>query len=176
MRLSLAKLRIPVLIAAVGLTGCAAGQPRVISETIGPAQAPAVNRTDRGSLLVYSDWDKYDTLDADHQKHTAYRISPEQGGQTILVRNRKGSFGESPEAVELAPGKYVIEAQANQLGTVRVPVRVRTGETTVVYLDGVTAPPAVERTQTEKWVRHPSGGILGWRDSESTGHVAVQTK
>jgi hypothetical protein len=116
-----------------------------------------------GSLIVYSAWDRFDTLDAEHLKHTSYTVSSEQGTQVIHVRNRQGSFEGDPQAVSLAPGRYWIEARATNVGPLKLLVVIRQGETTVVYLDGTTGPTAAAAPGTN-WVRQPSGLIVGWSD------------
>ena len=116
-----------------------------------------------GSLIVYSAWDRFDTLDAEHLKHTAYTVRSEQGTPVLHVRNRRGSFESDPQLVSLAPGRYRIEARATNVGPIKLPVVIRKGETTVVYLDGTTGPAAAAAPGTN-WIRQPNGSIVGRRD------------
>jgi hypothetical protein len=105
-------------------------------------------------------------MDTDHQKHTAYTLRSELGGPVTRVRNQRGSFGEDPDVLALAPGHYWVEARATNAGAVRVPVVICRGETTAVYLDGSTAP-ASSSADSAAWVRQADGRIVGWRAEAS---------
>lgn len=138
----------------------------MLSEPVGPAGVVPRPSSNVGQLVVYSGWDDFNTLDADHPRHTPYVLRPDSGGETIRVRNQSGSFGQEPQVVSLAPGRYRVEAKATNLGPMQVPVVVRERKTTVVYLDGVTGPPTASQGSSSIWVREPNGHIVGWRDSE----------
>jgi len=58
-----------------------------------------------------------------------------------------------------------VEARATNLGPVQIPVIIREGQTTVVYLDGVNGPLASWQVSETSWVRQPNGFIVGWRDN-----------
>jgi hypothetical protein len=156
-----------LLAVAAAVSGCVAGKPLVLTQSVGPRAVVEAREASRGELVVYSAWDRFDTLDSEHRKHTAYTVRGE-GGDVLHIQNRRGSFGEDPETVALAPGKYWVEARATNVGPVRVPVMIREGGETVVYLDGVTAPPAPWRAQETNWIRQPNGLIVGWADTAST--------
>jgi hypothetical protein len=146
------------------LTGCVRTQRLVIGEPVGPASALAQTERTTGQLIVYSAWDGLDTLDAEHQKHSPYVVREQQGTIAARVRNRQGSFGEEPEVVSLPPGRYFVEARSTNTGPVQVPVIIDRRRTTVVYLDGVAAPPAALADEETNWIRQPNGLIVGWRD------------
>jgi hypothetical protein len=152
----------------VPLTGCAASTPLVFTQAVGPARIVAVKKAPSGELLVYSGWERFDTLDTDHQKHTPYTLRSAEQSKPIHVINSRGSFGEEPEAVALPPGRYIVEAVATNLGRVHVPVVIREGERTVVYLDGESGPSASGKEREANWVRRPDGSIVGWADTTGT--------
>ncbi len=146
------------------LSGCAGTEQVVIKDPLGPIgrAEPAAGKT--GSLIVYSSWDRFDTLDSEHRKHTPYVIRSEQGDRIIRVRNRSGSFEEDPEVVRLAPGRYWIEARATNLGPIKFAAVIREGEMTVAYLDATTRPGGTWPNGTN-WIRQPNGLVIGWKDS-----------
>jgi hypothetical protein len=155
---------------AIWGSGCAAPQPWVGQERIGPIGAPTATAASSGSLIVYSAWDRFDTLDAEHQRHTPYQVLSEQGALVARVRNQAGSFGQDPSAVSLSPGRYWVEARATNAGQVRVPILIREGLNTVVYLDGVAGPTLSPAPLAQvDWVRQPNGRIVGWKASSALG-------
>jgi hypothetical protein len=158
-------LAVSVLLAAVLVGGCAGREPLVIREPVGPAQPVALSTGSSGSLVVYSGWDRLDTLDSEHPKHTPYSVHSETDGVVAQVSNHSGSFGQDPSVVSLAPGRYWVHTRGTNVGLVRVPVTVRAGQRTVVYLDGSTAPVESWRGETN-WLRQPNGLIVGWRDQD----------
>jgi hypothetical protein len=126
-------------------------------------------------LVVYSGWDRLDTLDSYHPKHTPYVVLDANGKTLLQVQNRTGSFGQQPAQVELAPGKYTLEAEGTNLGLIRLPVVVRRGRTTRVYLDGTDAPLNLGAADAD-WVQAPNGMALGWKDAEAqdTGKTGAE--
>jgi hypothetical protein len=114
-----------------------------------------VHTPESGKLVVYSGWDRLDTLDPEHHKHTPYLIlsgSTDVRQISAQVRNQSGSFGEDPEVVELPTGQYWVEARATNVGRVRVPVSIVRGQTAVLYLDSTTSP-AGQAVQESQWIR-----------------------
>src|SRR4051812_42183295 len=99
MKRTSALLRATLIFGMVPLTGCAASNPLVIIQAVGPARIVAVKKAPSGELLVYSGWERFDTLDADHPKHTPYTLRSAEQSKPIHVINRRGSFGEEPVAV-----------------------------------------------------------------------------
>jgi hypothetical protein len=121
------------------LTGCAEPKPTVAYGPVGPAFRSSPG-SGPGKLIVYSAWDRFDTLDAEHRRHTPYTVSssPTDSGASSLVkvRNQQGSFGEDPDVVTLPAGQYWVQARVTNVGRVQVPVIIQAGQTTIVYLDG----------------------------------------
>ena|ERR1039458_3827673 len=68
---------------------------------------------------------------------------------------------EPPTRVSLPPGLYTIKAEGGQYGWVNVPVVIKSGHTTPVYLDGDrhSIDPLASQNNV---VRLPNGEIIGW--------------
>lgn len=151
---------------ALCLAGCSAGHVLLLPQAVGPRPHGAQSALTNGTLVVYSGWDRWDTLDSYHPKHTPYAVLGVNGKTLLDVENRTGSFGQQPAQVELAPGKYIVEAEGTNLGLIQLPVVVRQGRTTRVYLDGTDGPLKLGATDAD-WVQAPNGMALGWKDTEA---------
>jgi hypothetical protein len=162
---SLGKLNV-VAVGAALFTGCAGPQKLVISDPVGPFPDGVKATGTDGSLIVYSGWDGLDTLDTEHPKHTDYILRSEDGKKLKRIRNRCGSFEGDPEIVGLSPGRYWIEAEATNVGPIKVPAVIRPHETTTVYLDGTTEPGGPWPDGTN-WVWEPNGLVVGWKAQAS---------
>jgi hypothetical protein len=154
---------------AFSLAGCVRNRMFVVAEPVGPSLRTGRNVLGQGSLIVYSAWDGFDTMDADHEKHTPYVICSDKGSVVKRVRNRCGSFDQEPMVVRLPVGTYRLEARASNLGLVLVPVHIEENQTTFVYLDGTTKPGGVESSESDL-VKLPNGQIIGWR-SRTTASI-----
>ena len=150
---------------AIIASGCSSPKPLVLHDSVGPARTAAPAAGGAGSLVVYSAWDRFDTLDAEHPKHTPYTVRSERDGTVAHVHNQTGTFGQDPISVSLPAGHYSLQARATNVGPVRIPVVIRSGQTTVVYLDGSTAPAEAWRAEAD-WLRQPNGLIVGWKDQD----------
>jgi len=172
------------LIAAAGalvwLTGCASSPPVVVLTPVGPAPAGRAMTSHQGYLQVYSarfkepvesnflEWQPdYDFTAAPFfydLAHSDYVIRKEDGSLLKNVRNARNLADPDPVLVTLPPGRYKIEAEAEEAGgrTVKVelPVLVEHGKTTVVHLSGNWRPRA-HFTDADV-VRLPDGQIAGW--------------
>ena len=147
-------------------TGCAGPRFRSTSTTGNSGEEV---RTPGGNLIVYSAWDRFDTLDPEHQRHTPYVIlsGPSDSANVVArVRNQSGPFGQEPELVDLPPGQYWVEARATNVGRVRVPVVIDSGRTARVFLDATTSP-SEQAMQASNWVRQNPGPAFGWQRIEA---------
>ncbi len=149
----------PLLVALALVAGCTPPSRWIAPDAVGPAPVVASND---GDLLVYSADDAIDTADADHPHHRAYVIRAPDGSVLRAVRNQCGPFGQDPEDVTLAPGRYAIDTSATNLGPVRVPVVIESGHVTVVHLDGDAESDPVPGASA---VRLPDGRSIGARAS-----------
>jgi hypothetical protein len=146
-------------ILSVLLAGCASA-PTLVHDAAGPNLA---GRQDRNGLLtVYSAtaW----MSDADGPtllSHTDYKIEEADG--TLFQTVRNGDEAE-PARVLLPEGRYVVEAQSDTSGSVRVPVVIKAGLITTLHLerekDWKEAP--VENGRVNL-VRLPNGQPIGIR-------------
>ena len=120
----------------LGVTGCAGPRQAIIDRPAEPDPARVQTKSGEGNLVVLSAWDRFDTLDADHKKHTAYQILSEHGELLRKVRNRAGAFGSDPVSVSLPVGEYKVKALAANAGEVTLRVIIKENRTTTVALDG----------------------------------------
>jgi hypothetical protein len=152
----------PLLLASIAgawlcLTGCASQSRVVLLPPVGPAPAPT-GRTESGSdgrLQVFSgreravedvnmeEWRWNDDFGKNAflyaPAHSDYSIYNSEGNLVERVRNARNEEDPQPAVVTLPPGHYEVKAEAeNDRGTynVRVPVVIRSGQTTTVRLAG----------------------------------------
>jgi hypothetical protein len=67
--------------------------------------------------------------------HTGYRIYDSAGTAVKWVENHNTSIDEDPQRVELEPGKYIIWAQSDKNGYVKMSVIIKPGRSTLVDLE-----------------------------------------
>ena len=125
---------------AVACGGCAGGQQVTMLHSVGPAPSVAkVRIRTMGSLIVYTAVEippiPSDTL---FYPHTSYAIYDNHGAFLRGVRNHIGAWDEQPERVSLPSGKYMISAESELDGDVKVPVIIRAAKTTVVNLQRIS--------------------------------------
>lgn len=141
------------------LSACATC-PRVAP--VGPAPVSAgYTAPGRGTLVVYSAWSCFDNyLTSDHSSYTIYS---DDGKRVKWVPNCiEGDFTvEPPTRVSLPAGSYKIKAEGGEYGWVEVPVIIKSGQTTPVYLDGGRHSIDSLATQNNS-VSLPDGQIVGW--------------
>ena len=146
------------------LTDCASGPPLVIHDAVGPDLA--LKQKQSGFLSVFSStaWMR-DSDGPSLLGHTDYEIISTDYSFHEIVRN-----GDTePARVLLPAGNYIVEAESDIVGLVRVPVVIKAGRTTILYLErekdsqGAFA----DRDLTEL-VRLPSGQPIGVRARPET--------
>jgi len=147
---------------AFGLGCWAFGQPVTITQRAGP-QPPGLNPP-VGFLNVYSATTEYQESDNTYRyPHTDYRIYTSDGRFLGWVSNSITRSDELSERVALPRGSYQIVAESETEGTVRVPVVIRTGRTTVLHLErdkDWTPPPLAHDSDL---VHLPNGQPIGLR-------------
>jgi hypothetical protein len=124
-----------LIIAIGGLLLIAAAQPcpaepMPVWPTVGPSEPQQL-----GYLVVYSATEPFNDGDLMYYTHTDYELYSVRGAFIKKIRNSIVRGDETPERVALAPGRYLVEAQSEYQGTVRVPVIIANGRTTVVNLE-----------------------------------------
>ncbi len=106
-------------------------EPMPVLPVAGPAEEPHL-----GYLVVYSATEASDDGDVMYYTHTDYKLYAPGGAFLRNVRNSIIKGDEAPEKIPLRPGRYLVEAQSENQGIVRVPVIIADGKTTVVNLEG----------------------------------------
>ncbi len=144
------------------LSACSSFRPLAPLPPVGPAPvASGYTAPGTGSLMVYSRWsalNNYLTRD-----HTGYKIYAMNGKLVKWVPNCiEGDYMvEPPTRVSLPPGIYKIRTLAGVYGWVTVPVVIKHGLTTSVYLDGENH--SIDSVAGQKSVvKLPDGEIAGW--------------
>jgi hypothetical protein len=97
-----------------------------------------------------------------YHSHTPYLIYTAEGKRVKSVLNRAGSMDQTPMTVPLAPGRYVVYAQADGFGRVAVPVVIVSSRLTLVWLQPPGLPEAKALPEAEV-VRLPNGVAAGRR-------------
>jgi len=166
----------------VWAAGCASAHKVVVQDTVGPCHRVAASDASEGSLLVYSAREKAplsiqaETFfwNADFGKNeflygtalSDYTIYGQDGTVLEQVRNGRDASGSTPAEVQLAPGHYTIEAEAERGGgmtmTVVIPLVVEAGQITAVHLEPTPEIPA-EATDPGRVVMLADGRIIGCR-------------
>lgn len=139
----------------------------MVLDTVGPqVPAPTAPNSTNGTLVVYSAYEvgaEFNSRNEFGASHSDYTISNTDGKLIQKVHNDTGTMLQNPVAVQLAPGKYQVSAQANGYGYVTVPVVIEPQQTTVLHLEGGHTwenESAFNQTNT---VRLPDGQVVGWK-------------
>ena len=123
---------VAVVTGLVWLTGCASSPPVMVLTPVGPAPACQEMTSGQSYLQVYSaryrepaaenfmewQWD-YDFTAAPFVydlAHSDYVIRTEDGNILKHVRNARNPADPNPALVTLPPGRYTIEAEAEEAG------------------------------------------------------------
>lgn len=118
--------------------------------------AAEVDRT--GYLLVFSKTEELPVGESLYSNpHTDYVIYNSAGKRFRSVRNG-GPNDEQPEKIALPTGKYIVQAQSDYVGTVRIPVVIKTGLQTSLYLEKPNRKAALRG----KAIRLSNGDIAGY--------------
>jgi hypothetical protein len=138
-------LRLHIILAlAVISVGCVSG-----GNTVSTGQAGA------GWLKVYTPEAWLNARD-DSFSHvrTPYQILTTTGRCYQNVCNQLPNASEEPETIRLPAGDYVVVGRRTHEGEVRIPVKVRAGETRVLHLDEANTGKEDARTASAgSWAR-----------------------
>jgi hypothetical protein len=150
------------LLLLTSLAGCATTSTPVTLGAVGPGRIPCYIGASPGYLKVYTATEEHNDGDVMYYPHTEYTICDPNGTRVRTVSNHIGIHDEEPVTVTLPSGHYVIIADSETDGRIRVPVTIGEGRTTVVELEGKRArnPSDVDPADA---VKTPSGQIVGWR-------------
>lgn len=162
---------LPVLAAAVLLSGCASNSNKLVLSPVGPEPVhPVTGKANNGSLVVYSALESYPDLNAEnagwnteYQEYSDYQIFRTDGKLFKSVSNNEGQALLHPQQVELPVGEYRIVAKAKGFGRITVPVIVASHRITVLHLEGDGFWPREYGFNETNSVHLPNGQIVGWR-------------
>ena len=117
------------------LTTGAIAEPTLLN-AVGPDTQTLQAADYVGTLVVFSATEaRADGKDAYYYPHTSYEVY--RNGQPFRhVDNGRTLEIETPSRVTLPQGNYTVVAESENDGMVKVPVRIETGRTTVVHLEG----------------------------------------
>jgi len=129
--------------------GCASHAAKVALSPMGPDRPASVPVVDHaGTLVVYSAFDDnpdFNRRDFYQRAYTDYVIRTDTGHLLRRVQNDSGTIVLEPAAVNLPAGRYLVQADANGLGEVTVPVVIAPKQLTSVHLEADAS--AVPQTQ-----------------------------
>ena len=145
--------------------GCATDVKTVLREPVGPGSAARTAGNPNGSLVVYSCWDFDLPIDYDYVARAPYDVCSPDGKLLQHVFNDVGGFDRYPVIVSLPTGEYTVSSFVPGLGQTTVPVQIKPGQTTTLYLDG-SANRLKKRVPREGLVRLPDGNVAGWRANQ----------
>jgi hypothetical protein len=130
---------------------------------VGPETSRCVETTPTGYLKVYSATEDHNDGDTHFFPHTSYTVYSEDGKTVVKkVANAISIHDEDPSLVQLPAGKYIILAEAEHRGTVRIAAIIKPGQLTRVELEygwKHRVPPG----NVPDLVRLPNGQVVGWR-------------
>jgi len=148
------------------LAGCAVTSRPYISEPVGPAFADSSRLPSMGYLQVYSETITHNDGNIFYYPHTSYTVHSREGRKVKAVQNHVGLEDESPTVVPLPPGAYNVIAQSAAFGRVTVPVVIKSGALTPVFLERDSMPDRLRKVADGSeggFVKGPDGKIVGWR-------------
>lgn len=142
------------------LPSCASSP--IVLAPVGPGPAfNGSNTPGKGNLVVYSQTQEYgEDMAVPFYSHTGYWIY-KNGKRFKRVWNHQNDEDEDPSIVTLAPGKYVVRAEAELYGPVTVPVVIEADRTTRVVLQPGWKPP--EFANRSDLVKFHRGYAVGWK-------------
>ncbi|MBI3877513.1 MAG: hypothetical protein HY300_16405 [Verrucomicrobia bacterium] len=143
------------------LAGCAT-PTRVALEAVGPPSSAVRPDEGTGRLVVHTPREQVTSGEVSYERYTSYNIRKPDGKPFQHVMNFTGPRDERPETVQLPAGQYSVEARAEGVGPVAVPVLIQALKTTEVHLERGWKPDMTGKNNSDL-VRLPSGQIVGWR-------------
>jgi hypothetical protein len=146
------------------LCGCAADRHRLVLDAIGPESGGhmGLSTGSKGYLQVFSATERHDDGGILYYPHTPYSIYTLEGKHLRGVVNSAGHTDQQAAAVELPAGAYLVYAQSERFGQVKVPVQIVGNRLTVVHVEG-TGMPFTDNIPESELVRLPDGRVAGRR-------------
>jgi hypothetical protein len=145
------------------VASCAASKDLVVIGPVGPEPVKVDTSAPAGYLKVYTATEDHNDGVLHYSPHTSYIVYAEDGKTVVKkVTNAISIHDEDPSLVQLPAGKYVVLAEAEYPGMVKIAVIIRPGQFTKVDLQSHWKQRA-PFGNTADWVRLPNGQIVGWR-------------
>lgn len=146
---------IPLLILVFlggGVGVCLGGNPSAGPKPLGLTEKGA------GHLQVFSSTERHqDSESLCYYPHTDYAIFDSFGKRLRWVRNG-GPTDEQPSTITLSEGKYTVWARSDCAGMVSIPIVIKPGLLTNLYLEKSNRKPAPKA----KVFRLPGGEVIGY--------------
>ena len=125
-----------MLIGVFALIGCASPHSVTTLNTVSPEPAVSIQKEIvKGSLKVYTATGEYTDGDYIYHPHSGYTIYHNDGTVCKRVLNHAGMDDNNAEVIGLPPGRYIVSADSEMNGLVKVPVVIMGGKLTVVNLE-----------------------------------------
>lgn len=133
--------RLLLFAGALAVVGCAASKPAIDPRGSYPDLGTGnVSPSAKGALLVHTE--TFPSMDGDvlRNLHSGYDAYDPQGQWLFFVPNHRHSSDESPDPVDLAPGRYLIRPEAGGSPRRTFWVTIQEGKTTEVDVAKLPAP------------------------------------
>jgi hypothetical protein len=153
-----------LLFVLVSLSACSSTSTKqpLATQPVGPAPGRQASTLKHGYLVVYSGLARFGTYNESRwDRHSGYNIYSEEGKRIQWVPNYSHNAPEVPDRVDLPVGSYNAHVLSRRGRTLTIPVVIKEGQTTFVFMDGVTQSPALQEHQADA-VKLPDGEIIGW--------------
>ena len=163
-------LRLLTLVCLGWLCASCATHRHLVLDPVGPPSATSpLDFVGTGFLKVYSATETREVGKfINYYPHTPYTIYSTNGQKFRWIENSVAFIDESPALVRLPAGAYTIEAKDDDYGRVVVPIVIKGGDTTIVYLEARKLPSGEALSPTNA-VRLPNGRLVGWRAQLHSG-------
>jgi hypothetical protein len=153
---------------------CATPHGSAVFGPVGPRLSPRDELVSTGYLKVYSATEDHNDGDTHYFPHTGYTIYSEHGKTVIKrVANAISIHDEDPSLVQLPAGKYIVLAEAENGGMVRIAAIIEPGKLTTVNLEYNKPSQRDPSKSNNDLVRLPNGSVVGWRAEGSSLANAV---
>ena len=149
------------VICVIPLLSSCASPPIALAPVVPGFSVNGATSNRKGDLQVYTETEEYYADEMSYFPHTDYEIYTPNGKRLQRVWNHQGHEDESPAIITLAPGEYVVKAQAEFFGMVTVPVVIKPNKTTRVVLQPGWQPD--DTAAKSALVQIPNGYFVGWR-------------
>jgi hypothetical protein len=155
------------------VASCAASKDLVVIGPVGPVPERVDTSAPAGYLKVYTATENHNDRNVHYFPHTSYTVYSEDGKTVVkIVANAIGIHDEDPSLVQLPAGKYIVLAEAEQFGMLRIAAVIEPGQLTKIDL-GYDWKHREPTGNAADWVRLPNGQVVGWRAEGSPQANAV---